>query len=94
MASLKATPVSEELALGLDRLKDNVAVPFNVTLDAPNDFKIVGGRMAGGGEDPPDEPPPQAKQPKELRMITMPCHRRGVIVGNSRLAPGRHAEGP
>jgi len=65
-ASVKPMPLRDVAALGFDRLKVSVVVPFNATLAAPNVFAIVGGKLAGGGGLPePDEPPPQAELPSK-----------------------------
>lgn len=79
--------------MGLDKLKESEAEPFNATLDAPNDFEIVGGRIVGGAKDPPDEPPPHAEQQRAPKKITIRHHARDVRVGNFRFAPGHHTEG-
>lgn len=93
IASVNPTSVSEELAFGLDKWKESEAEPFNATLEVPNDFEIVGGRIVGDAEDPPDEPPPHAEQQRAPRMIRIEHHARDVRVGNFRLAPGHHTEG-
>jgi hypothetical protein len=63
-------PLRDVAALGFDRLKVSVVVPFNATLAAPNVFAIVGGKLVGGGGVPdPDEPPPQAAFPSKLKAM-------------------------
>jgi hypothetical protein len=59
--SVKPTPLREMPALGFDRLKVSIVVPFSATLAAPKIFEMAGGNLAGGGGLlDPDEPPPQA----------------------------------
>src|ERR1700722_9134072 len=65
----KAIPLSEA-ALGFDRLKVRVVLPFNATLAAPNAFEIVGGNFAGGGGEPLDDPPPHPPVQKQLTAVT------------------------
>jgi hypothetical protein len=91
--SANPIPLRELAVLGLLRAKVSEVVPCKATLAAPNDFEIVGGRMAGGLEDPAEEPPPQAEQPTDPRSVTIEHHQRDVCVGNFRSAPGHHTEG-
>src|ERR1700685_4664485 len=47
--SVEPIPLNEVAALGFDRLKVSVVLPFNATLAVPNAFEMVGGNFAGGG---------------------------------------------
>src|ERR1700722_3750051 len=68
--SVKPIPLKDRLALGLDRLKVRVVLPFNATLPAPNSFRMTGGSFAGGGGKLLDEPPPQPTFQRRLAVIT------------------------
>jgi len=90
--SVKPIPPSELLEFGLDRLKVSEVAPFNVTLAAPKDFEIVGGRMVGGGGELPEEPPPHPEAHARPRRRMLPHKRNRDRFGTIPLTPRRWRE--
>ena len=73
-ASVKPIPLREIAALGFDRLKLSVVLPFNAMLAAPNAFEMVGGSFGGGGElldDPPPHPAVQRRLTDATSALTI-----------------------